>query len=86
MVYPTSGATGIPDGNFTLTLASAWGTAPLTLSATGAPTVTTSSPQGAQYAVPALRAATTYTVTGTYSSSATCPSTYTTTFGTFTTS
>ncbi|MGD0051012.1 MAG: hypothetical protein ABSD03_04220 [Vulcanimicrobiaceae bacterium] len=67
MVYPANGATGVPDGNFTLVLTYGFGSS-LTLSATGAPTVTTSGvttlPNGAGYAVPALQPATTYTVTG----------------------
>ncbi|HTW84830.1 MAG TPA: hypothetical protein VMD91_12225 [Candidatus Sulfotelmatobacter sp.] len=70
MIYPTNGETGVPDGNFTLVLSFQYGTNGLILSpANGGASVTTSAPSPAptapeaDYSVPALLPATSYTVT-----------------------
>jgi len=99
MISPTNGATGVADGNFSLVLSYA---SPLTIeldatSETTLTTVTLSSPvplpsaspaqSGVSLAVPALQAATTYTVVGLEFGSPGCgpSSTVSYSIGTFTT-
>lgn len=88
MLYPVSSATNVPDGNFTLVLASTYGDS-LSLTSSGAaialttaavpnplPTPNATPPPGstpAGYAVGALAAHTAYTITATFTQPAGCP-------------
>ncbi|HUY10758.1 MAG TPA: hypothetical protein VMV73_00695 [Candidatus Dormibacteraeota bacterium] len=100
MLYPVANATGVPDGNFTLVLASTYGNslslvssgnANLQLATTAVPsplpTPNVSPPPGstpAGFAVGALAAHTTYTIAASFTQPAGCPN-VTGNVGTFTT-
>jgi hypothetical protein len=88
MISPTNGATGVADGNFSLILSSSGFT--IFLTAPGGVSVSLPSPAaasstqaGVSYAVPALQAATTYSVVA--SASGGCGPAHPVTIGTFTT-
>jgi hypothetical protein len=90
LISPANGATGVPDGNFPLTLSSAVPT--IFLTAPGGVSVSLNSPGtasaaqgGVSYAVPALQAATTYSVVVDISRFGGCGGVREVTIGTFTT-
>ena len=87
MISPANGATGVADGNFTLTLSASYGQSVALTTAAGGITQLAPAPQATPvgYTVGTLSPQTTYTVVGVFNSpTAGCPSN-TAQIGTFTT-
>lgn len=86
MVYPANGATGIPDGNFTLQLSAQYGNSLELTSASGQAITLIPQAGSSSYSIPQLSAATTYAIHGVFAPATQgCPSTVSGGIGSFTT-